>query len=167
MDNKTPKDMHILEEKRELLALTLTYSFFHNKSPRGQFVETIVPLTKELTTSCEFEIYVEWRLTNSSCHYHCIIDVRDKYRWHTSTLPFLKNNGFVCIKKIDNMDKWRKYCSKEIDLARKITKLTMPITTEICKRPKVVKVTMENNPIFEEEPYKLEDDENIIKDYTA
>lgn len=115
-------------------AITITIKRLHNKSPLGQFKETIVYITDILSDSCEFELYPEWRHSTGEIHYHGAIKIVDYIKWLKSTLPSLKRLGFNCIKKMDNPKKWYEYCNKELHIAKAlILDITMPIRKQVVR----------------------------------
>lgn len=65
---------------------------------------------------------------NGSIHYHGILSILDKYRFYRRCLPSLKREGFVLIKKIDNLEKWLEYINKDVPLMNKLLKKEFPIT---------------------------------------
>lgn len=139
MDNKTPNTPLKDKELSKWLAVTFTYSNIKNKTPYGQFKETVIKLIQQLQESCDYEIIPEWRMTSGEIHYHGIIYILLPDIWLTKTLPFLKRNGFVKIKTIDDMPKWTQYYNKNRILAESITKLQMPIRQQVivekvCKK---------------------------------
>lgn len=118
-------------ESKTKYALTITYKYLHCRTPRGQFYEVIPYTTKLLQKSTFFELVPEFRITNGSIHCHCIIEIRDRIKWLKQTLPGLKRLGFYLVKPIDNLEKWKKYIEKEVDVIQSIVPYPMPITTEI------------------------------------
>lgn len=117
--------------KAEGFAITITFSKLLARTPNGMFKETIPELSRVLWLSTDFLIWPEWRLATGDIHYHGVIYIHDKIKWHKSTLPSLKRFGFFKIKPIDNYDKWIKYCTKEEQIATDITNVKLPIETSI------------------------------------
>lgn len=107
---------------------------FGLRTPKGRFRRTAPILTKILGRSAEFILVPEWRATNGSIHYHGVIFIRDRIKWLKSTLSQLKDQGFVLIKKIDNMDKWVDYFVKEAHIAEDILGVKMPIVSQVNYR---------------------------------
>lgn len=116
-------------------ALTMTFKYLKCKTPQGQFRETIQYLTKILNRSCEFVLYPEWRHTTGHIHYHGTIIIKDMIKYFKSTLPALKGLGFILIKKIDDKDKWDKYCTKEKYIAEGILGIKLPISCQLEYKP--------------------------------
>jgi len=146
MDNKTPQTM-------PKMAITVTFSYLKNVTPYGQFKEVIPKLTKLLSESTEFELIPEWTPTDARVHVHGTVEVLDKYKWITTTLPAMKRMGFIKVKKIDNLEKWKTYFYKDKWLAEKITKLEMPMTKEVIvvKTKKKIDIPDSEDAVKEEE----------------
>lgn len=117
--------------KAEGFAITVTFSKLLARTPNGMFKETIPELSRVLWLSTDFLIWPEWRLATGDIHYHGVVYIYDKIKWHKSTLPALKRFGFFKIKPIDNYDKWIKYCTKEEQIATDIIDVKLPIETNI------------------------------------
>lgn len=115
----------------EPYAITITFGYLKCKTPGGQFKETISYLTKILDRSCDFKLWPEWRTTTGHIHYHGVVWIKDKIKWFKETLPKISSLGFKLLKKIDNEDKWQKYCVKEQNIAESILGISIPITKPI------------------------------------
>lgn len=114
-------------------ALTLTYKKHFSVEPKAQFITTIIQIVRLLRASCElFEIYPEMT-EEGNLHYHLICLIKDKIKWYKSVLPSFKRNGFVKIKKIFNIDKWREYCNKERATMEELLGVKIPLTRETTK----------------------------------
>lgn len=119
------------EKMPEYYALTLTFKYLQNKTPKGQFKETIVYLTKLLNRSTKYKLWPEWRRTSGDIHYHGVVEIKDDIKWFKETLPRLKLQGYLLIKKIDNLDKWLFYCQKDAIIASGILEINVPIVDMI------------------------------------
>lgn len=73
----------------------------------------------------DYEIYPELTL-NGNIHFHGIITIKDKYKWHKKVLPTFKYSGYVNIKT--NPDKgWIEYMSKDQDHMKRVLNMELPI----------------------------------------
>lgn len=122
--------------KGKVLAYTQTFTKVYRKRPKGQFCETATWITRTLERSTDFILCPEWRTTNGSIHYHGVIAVKDRIKWLKSTLPSLRIQGFVCIKPIDNLQKWITYFLKEALEAQEIVGLPMPMFDRVVPMKK-------------------------------
>lgn len=132
------KDYNDEIESKKYYAITITFKHLHCKTPKGQFKETAPYLTKLLKRSTDFSIIPEFRISNNSIHYHGIISINDRIKWHKSTLPSLQSLGFICIKplKQNGFDGWVKYYHKEIDICNAILGNLFPLDSEIAFKAK-------------------------------
>lgn len=122
---------YVNQPSKTIFAYTQTFTATHLKTPKGQFKETVVHLTKLLARSTAFILVPEWRATNGSIHYHGILIIKDRIKWLKQTLPSLRTLGYVLIKPIDNMQKWIEYFTKEMYIASGIIDLQMPICEQV------------------------------------
>lgn len=129
-------------------AITLTHKYLrHTATPRQQFKDTYKDVLKTLEASCDYEIYPEWRDTNNSLHWHGVICIKDKIKWHKSTLPKLNNIGFNNIKPIDELMGWLEYCQKESAIAKEILKpLNIPFKNGCISHIKPILEIVDNVP---------------------
>lgn len=71
-------------------------------------------------------------------HYHGVILIHDKSLFYVYDLTGLEKSGALCIKEIDNEDKWYEYCQKQFQFHAWLYKehdKVMPIETgEFSKR---------------------------------
>jgi len=126
-------------------AYTQTFKCLRNKRPRAQFKETIVFLTKTLARSCLYTIIPEWRYTTGEIHYHGILCIKDSIKWFKQTLPTLRYQGYICLKPIDNLEKWIDYIVKQAYIAEGILTMDMPISQEMVYEPYKTE-TLDNPP---------------------
>lgn len=108
--------------------------------PIGQlrrYVEELRAL-RNLCCSCQIspELFV-----NGSIHFHITARlIKKSYRipFYKNVLPAMRRQGFVKIKKIDDLVPWVKYCSKDHDIMKEILNMDLPITrdSQIFKREK-------------------------------
>lgn len=109
-------------------------TIFGLQTPIGQFRRTAPVITKHLTRSCYFVLCPEWRTLTGVIHYHGIIFITDRTRWLRTTRPALRREGFICLKEIDNLQKWIEYFTKEAQIAESILKRNMPICSQVHKQ---------------------------------
>lgn len=164
MDNITPPPV---EYKEKTQAITITHSYFKNKTPYGQFKEKAPALTKALAESSDFEIVPEYRC-DGTLHWHGIVTIKDHYIWVTKTVQFLKRQGFIKLKPIDDMEKWKLYYNKQKWVAEKITKLEMPVNREVVvvTTSKKIDIPDSEDAIIEDEYLDMKEAEEQSK-YTA
>lgn len=101
---------------------------YTGKRPEYQFFDTLEPI-RNLRLCCEtFKIYPELTMAGN-IHYHGLIVIKDKYKWHKKVLPTFKYSGFVCIKKY-NSTGWDDYIVKDVDIMMKILNRSLPLDKE-------------------------------------
>lgn len=124
---------NVTSQEGEVLAYTQTFQRIPFAGPRKQFVETAPFVTKILARSTGFVLVPEWRTTTGDIHYHGVIVVKDRVKWFKSTRGTLKTQGFMLLKKVDDMERWIQYIAKQAADAEQITGLTMPIDDVVIK----------------------------------
>lgn len=72
--------------------------------------------------SNEYQIYPE--LSDSGhLHWHGVFKQTDYRKCHMQVLPsFVKEMGFICVKKVTNLDEWLKYCKKNLSKTEEVIK---------------------------------------------
>lgn len=136
-------DKKTLKGDEPMYAITLTFEYLHSKTLIGQLKDTLPIVTEILHKSTIFQLWPEWRMTNGSIHYHGTICIVDKLKWLKATLPSLKRQGFIMIKKIDNMEKWITYCKKEQEVAEGVLKI--PLSSKNISLPIIKRVVVEKH----------------------
>lgn len=109
-------------------------TLFGIQTPRGQYRRTAPRITKLLSRATEFVLVPEFRRLTGEIHYHGIIFITNSGRWLRLTRRYLKNEGFICLKYIDNMEKWIDYFTKEAQLAEELLNRPMPIVDLVPER---------------------------------
>lgn len=80
--------------------------------PTAQLNETRREVCKLLKASCRFMVIPEMTL-QGRIHYHAIIKIEDKIKWHRQTMPAFNKWGRFDIQKIKNIDNVYRYLLKE------------------------------------------------------
>ena len=75
-----------------------------------------------------FIIYPELTI-QGNIHYHGILHVSDKVKWHKKVLPTFKYHGFVCIKRHNNII-WDEYIEKDDEAMSVILNIELPLNKE-------------------------------------
>lgn len=122
--------MDRLEDAEQIREYAITITLRgkdHGFTPRRQLKGIYSGIFKLLKRCCHYEIYPELTL-NGRLHFHGIIAIFDMVKWNKSVLPTLqKVYGFLLIKKIDNIEKWRIYILKDIDKMKKVLDINLPL----------------------------------------
>lgn len=122
--------------------LTITYKNSVGVKPKHQFESTIPDLYRRIKrVSKDFSIYPEMTI-NGRIHYHIILSIDDKIKWHKSVLPILKYQGFVDISKIKDYIKTKEYCEKDVIMMKELLNVELPLTFDKTHFIKDLKETM-------------------------
>lgn len=99
-------------------ALTVTFERPDKRGAQTHFKYVLRPVGRLLNQSCsDWRLYPELTI-QGNLHFHCVIYVKDKIKFYKNTLPKLKDYGFVCVKKIDDLIGWETYCQKDAQFMR-------------------------------------------------
>lgn len=97
---------------------------FKGIKPIFQFND-LVPYLNLMRKSCDYIIYPELTIAGNM-HFHGKISIRDKKKYYTQTLPSLKYNGFICLKKEPN-EVWDNYIKKDASDMQEILGIPLPL----------------------------------------
>lgn len=130
--------------------------------PIGQLQHYTENLRQLLNLCCSCQISPEL-FVNGSLHFHITARlIKKSYRiaFYKHVLPAMRRQGFVKIKKIDDLVQWVKYCSKDDEIMKEILNMDLPLTrdSKIFKRERHKKC---RSRIPEHKEVKFEG--NIIK----
>lgn len=128
-------------------AITITFKEGLERFRPRQQLRRVLDHFAYLKRCTQFELYPELTI-QGRLHLHGIIYLTDKIKWYKQVLPILMRSGYVKIKRIDNMDKWIKYCRKDIDNMSQILSFGLPLTADTyhllappAKQPKRYKLS--------------------------
>lgn len=105
------------------IAFTQTVNFTLAKSYTGQYDEALKVLTREFGNSCDALIFPELTL-NGRIHFHGVIKVVDRAAYFRSIARLKYKLGHNLFKLIDNVEKWKLYCLKDVATMERILRNT-------------------------------------------
>lgn len=120
---------------------------FKGVRPEYQLYDTLPIIRLLRQCSKSFIIYPELNI-QGNIHYHGIIDISDKIKWHKKVLPSFKFHGFVVLKTIFDLNQWNDYIKKDREVMKDIINTELPLTCDhrlIRKRSNYGFIMLDNN----------------------
>lgn len=127
-----PEDLFIKDPKYKLMFITVTYAYIPFKSLKRQYLNTVQSLITQSAMVGNCIISPEFTL-NNTIHYHLVLELVDKYRYHRYYKPWLRSLGFNKTVEIRNFDKCMAYILKDIEVNSLILDIKLPLCIKHSK----------------------------------